>query len=123
MVNKEYYLSSLDSVSFEPTRKYSIVKMLAFTSGKKCMLVKVDPVVIGQPYGLGSQDIEHLVLTNRHEGEGLDPIRSFPCFVFITRPLFDVMEDRDVIEKEDLENLAWGELYRTKHDADNHVFD
>lgn len=123
MDRKKYYLSSLESVSFELTRECSVIKMLAFTSGKKCMLVKVDPVVIGQPYGLGSEDIEHLVLTNRHEGEGLDPIVSFPCFVFITRPLFDVAENRDIIDKEDLENLAWGELYRTKYDADNHVFD
>lgn len=118
-----YYLSSLDSVSFAETRECVFTKKLAFTSGKECILAKVDPPVIGQRYGLGGKDIEYLFLASRHEGEPLDPIKSFPCFVFIARPLVPDLEAKEAIDKEDLEIIAWGEVYRTKHDADNHVFD
>jgi hypothetical protein len=117
-----YYLSSLDSVKFGSTRECIFIKRLNLNTGKECVLVRLSPPVIGQDYGLGT-DIEDFVLTNRHEGEGLSPIREFPCFVFIARPLIDDIGERDQITKGDVEIIAWGELYRTKSDADNHVFD
>jgi hypothetical protein len=117
-----YYLSSLDSMKFTSTRECIFLKRLRFNTGKECVLVKLSPPVIGQDYGLGT-DIEEFVLTNRHEGEGLSPIREFPCFVFIARPLSDEIGQRDEISKDQVEVIAWGELYRTKLDADNHVFD
>jgi hypothetical protein len=43
--------------------------------------------------------------------------------VFVARPLINDIEAQDEIGKEDVEVVAWGELYRTKADADQHVFD
>jgi len=122
MMAETYFLSSLDSTKFSATRECVFQKRLRFRTGKECVLVKVDPLVIGQDYGVG-EDIDLFVLTNRHEGHGLFPIKEFPCFVFIARPLIGDIESRDEIDKEDVEIVAWGELYRTKADADNHVFD
>jgi hypothetical protein len=69
-------------------------------------------------------DLEEVVLTSRHEGEPLPPAaRSFPCFVFVCRPLVDDVQGRDAIDKDEVEIIGWGELYRTRSDADNHVFD
>ena len=116
-----YYLSSLESTKFGVTRTCVVQKRLRFRTGKECALVKVSPPVIGQDYGL-VDDIDLFVITNRHEGEGLSPIKEFPCFVFIARPLIEDIEARDEIEKDDVEIVAWGELYRTKVDADQHVF-
>jgi hypothetical protein len=117
-----YYLSSMESVKFASTRECIFLKRLRFNTGKECVLVKLSPPVIGQDYGR-SADIEEFVLTNRHEGEGLSPIKEFPCFVFITRPLIDDIGQRDEIAKDQVEVIAWGELYRTNRDADNHAFD
>lgn len=118
-----FYLSSLESVRFSETRECHVVRTLEFSSGKPCALVKISPVVIGQQYGLGAEDIEYLVLTSRHEGETVAPEPSeYPCFIHIARPLFDVEDASEVIETSDVENLAWGEVYRTRNDADNHIF-
>jgi hypothetical protein len=107
---------------FSTVRKCIVLKHLEFDTGKECVLVRLSPPVIGQDYGLGT-DIEDFVLTNRHGGEGLSPIREYPCFVFIARPLVDDIGQRDEISKNDLEIIAWGELYRTESDAEKHVFD
>lgn len=47
---------------------------------------------------------------------------SFPFFVFIARALNDNIQDSEVISKDNLQIVAWGELYRTKEDADEHRF-
>jgi hypothetical protein len=87
-----------------------------------CVLVRVSPPVIVQSYVL-AEDIDLLVLAARHEGRGLFPIKEFPCFVFIARLLSDLIETQAEIGKEEVELIAWGELYRTRADADQHVFD
>ena len=121
MSPEAYYLSSLDSTKFGVTRVCVFQKRLRFQTGKECALVKVGPPVIGQDYGL-VEDIDLFLIANRHEGEGLSPVKECSCFVFIARPLIDDIEIRDEIAKEDVEIVAWGELYRTKADADQHVF-
>jgi len=121
-MNEIYYLSSLDSVKFAPTRECTFLKRLRFRTGKECVLVRLSPPVVGQEYGVGT-DIEDFILTNRHEGEEFSPITSFPCFVFIARLLIENPDVPHEIDTHDVEVVAWGELYRTKHDADKHVFD
>lgn len=117
-----YYLSSLESVRFEPVRECRIIKRLEFDTGKQCALVKVTPSVVGQPWGL-TTDIENFVLANRHEDEELFPITEFPCFVHIARILTGAVDSSSVISASDLQTVAWGELYRTRSDAENHVFE
>ena len=117
-----YFLSSLESTSFAITRECYVVRRLIFKTGKECVLARVNPVVIGQPFGLGGLDIEQLVFMCRHKGGTLFPIREFPCFVYITRLLFDIPSDLDVIDTKDVEIIAWGEIYKTRHDAENHIF-
>ncbi len=118
----KFYLSSLESSLFEPTRECTFVKKLSFDTGKECALVRLSPKVVGQSFGTG-EDLEFFVLSNRHEGETLFPVSVFPCFVFITKPLIENIESKNEIDKSDLEIVGWGELYRSKDDADNHVFD
>lgn len=122
MSNETYYLSSLESQIFEPTRKCTFLKKLGFNTGKDCVIAEIDPPVIGQQFGSGD-DITYVVLANRHEGDTLFPIKEYPCFVFIARPLIENIFSSKIISKYDLQIMAWGELYRSKSDADNHVFD
>jgi len=122
MSAETYFLSSLESTKFSVTRECVFQRRLRFGTGKECVLVKVSPPVIGQEYAVCG-DVELFVLAARHKGRGLSPIKEFPCFVFIARPLIDDIGAREEIAKEDVEVVAWGELYRTKADADQHVFD
>ncbi len=121
-MSNEVYLSSLESKTFEPTRKCRFLKKLIFDTGKECMLVELDPPVNGQDFGI-SEDIKRVVLSSRHEGDSLFPVKEFPCFVFITTSLVEDITACERITNSDLQILAWGELYRTASDADAHIFD
>jgi hypothetical protein len=118
----KYYLSSLDSYYFEKPRECQFLKQIVLESGKKAVIAKVDPPITGQNFNRNS-DIDIIILTHRHQGYALFPIRKFPCFVFITLPLIDDALDREKIDSSELEIIAWGELYRTLSDAENHVFE
>jgi hypothetical protein len=122
MQMKTYYLSSLESVKFEPTRRCDFVASLRLTTGKSCVLVRISPAISLQEYNL-TDDVDTLVLVSRHEGQDITAIQTFPFFVFIARALIANIQDSGVISKDNLQILAWGELYRTKEDADEHRFD
>ncbi len=98
------------------------MKRMTFDTGKECVLVSLTPPVAGQPWGL-VDDLEFFVLANRHEGEHLFPISEFPCFVHIARLLDENVKHGDTVSANDLQTVAWGELYRTREDAENHAFD
>jgi hypothetical protein len=117
-----YYLSSLDSYVLETTRTCDFLRFMHFTTGKECVLAKVDPPIPGQQFGI-TEDIATVVLANRHEGDTLSNILEFPCFVHVARPLINNLDQKDFLTASDVENIAWGELYRTRHDAENHIFD
>lgn len=117
-----YYLSSLDSYVLEAVRACDIVAIKHFDTGKECAIAVVDPAIPGHAFGLAA-DIVEVVLAARHEGEILSNICEFPCFVHIARPVIAEIRKQNVVVAANLENLAWGELYRSKSDAENHVFD
>ena len=52
-----------------------------------CMLVAVEPPIIGQTYGLGSEDIYHLLLATRWQGQTLLPISQWPTHTYVLRLL------------------------------------
>lgn len=122
MAGEVYYLSSLDSVRFEPVRECRFERTLAFDSGKAAVEARLDPGVVGQEFDRAS-DIVNVILSARHEGASVDHVTEFPCFVFITIPRagFDRLETP--IRSDDLEIIGWGELYRTRADAERHAFD
>jgi hypothetical protein len=62
------------------------------------MLVAIEPPVIGQTYGLGSEDIYHLLLATRWEGQTLWPISHWPTHVYVLRPL-----DKSVINQPEID--------------------
>lgn len=74
------------------------------------MLVTIDPPLIGQPFGLGDTDIEYLILSTRHQGSSLYPVKEWPTSVYVAR-----IRDRSLIEEgsfvpNQIELIAWGEI-------------
>ncbi len=120
MVGDMFYLSSLDSVRFEPVRECRIVDMLIFDTGKAAAVARIEPPVMGQDFNR-SDDLQTVILVPRHEGVSIDPVSEFPCFVFVAIT-HEGYELKSPIRSDDLEVIGWGELYRTHHDAENHVF-
>ena len=117
-----YFLSSLDSYMLEKPRACDFVALTRFDTGKECVVAVVDPPIPGQSFGSGA-DISQVMLAARHEGDRLSAISEFPCFVFVARPLVPGIECRQCVTATDMEVIAWGELYRTRDDAERHVFD
>ena len=119
MAGEIYYLSSLDSKRFEGVHECRIVGTLVFDTGKEALVAEIQPPVIGQDFS--RPDIDSVILAARQEGATLDPVNEFPCFVFITISAKGYALSSP-IRADDLTVIAWGELYRTHHDAENHVF-
>ena len=122
MSGEIYYLSSLDSVRFGPVRECRFGRLLEFGSGKVAVEAQLSPAVIGQDFDRGD-DIESVVFVPRHEGGFLDPISKFPCFVFIAIPVDPHTAIVNPVVPDDLHIIGWGELYRTREDAELHRFD
>jgi hypothetical protein len=85
------------------------------------MLVEVEPPVIGQEYGLGSNDIATVMISSRYQGSSLFPVSEWPCDVYVARILDDAIVKTSVFTKGQVELLVWGRIYRTLAEADADV--
>jgi hypothetical protein len=121
MTAETFYLSSLESVRFEPVRECSFERFLTFDTGKVAVVARLSPPVVGQDFNRAS-DIETVILSPRHEDVSIDPVSEFPCFVFIAIPRDGYEVLQSPIRSDDLEIIGWGELYRTRDDAERHAF-
>jgi hypothetical protein len=75
------------------------------------MLFEIDPPVIGQPYGLGGRDITNLIISARYKNSTLFPVNEWPCHVYIARILDQGIIKTLVFTKEQVEVIAWGEIF------------
>ena len=114
----EFYLTSSDNLGFETPRKCHFLKRLRSQVRDNLMLISIDPPLIGQKYGLGGKDIREIMITHRFKGDSLFPIKKFPIYVHILRILNDnKIKNNEVLNEEDFELTAWGEIYATYDDA------
>src|SRR5262249_8222046 len=111
-----FFLASTEGYDLtEPRRCYRLRRILGRASDDY-LLVKIDPPIVGQRYGLGERNIDRVVLATRHEGWSLFSISSWPVFVHVARLLREPLEG-DTLTKGDLEEIAWAEIYKTEEDA------
>ncbi len=124
MKETKYFLSSLESHQFEQTRELELLRVVKISTNetiKEGWLVKVTPNVVGQNYGLGNDDIDYLVLTPRHKDVKISSIEDFPCFVHIARIEDNNLFGGDKINVNELEVIAWGEIYNNRKSADSNA--
>jgi hypothetical protein len=81
------------------------------------MLVAIEPPVIGQPYGLGGEDIYYLLLATRFQGQTLFPISEWPPSVYVVRLLNKSIIDQREFDYTQTQLIDWGVLYPTYADA------
>lgn len=112
-----FYLSSADiDPRLAPRRCYP-VKRIRCGAQDDCLLIRIDPPLIGQRYGMGGRDIHQLIVAARLVGVSLLQIESWPVDVNIARPLVEHPERRDELRLDELETILWGELYPTEDEA------
>ena len=115
------YLSSLESERFTPVRECRFVRPIVIGERKPAVVVDLSSGVPGDDFGL-ADDIATFVLTTRFEGVDIGAIEEFPCFVFIALPRLPLSLNVESVSADDLQIVAWGELYRTSKDAKGHRF-
>jgi hypothetical protein len=117
-MNTTYYLSSLDSKQFQILRVCQFLKTLHFDNGKPVHLLKINPVIIGQTYGLGSKDIDEIFVTKRLDTDNEYPQPLKPIFIYICRSVITLDISVTKICKSDVEILGIGELYENNEEAE-----
>lgn len=123
VMKPDYYLSSLDDARFfSTTHECYVIKPVRLTTGREGVVVRVNPVVIGQQFGLGGTDIDYLVLICNIETDEIFPPSRFPCLVTVSFLLSYSPEIETLNPHKVMLGHFWCEIYKTKHDADNHIF-
>ena len=69
-----------------------------------------------EPFGIGP-DLTELVLSPHYQGDSLAPLSDFPISVFIYVPRTRDASEKSELTSEDLELVAWGDLYQTETEA------
>jgi len=117
MADPDFYLASTEGYGLEEPRRCWRIKRLATQGRDHLLLVRIDPPLIGQKYGMGGRDIDLVLVATRHRGASLFSVDAWPAYVHVARPLVDDPERRDRLEANELTSIGWGELYRTEEDA------
>lgn len=112
-----FYLSSTESSNLAKPRACWIKGRITAGARDDSLLVQVDPPLVGQQYGLGDKDITDLILAPRLQGGSLFPISEWPLAVYIARPLREEIKAGDTLSTNEVNMIAWGEIYPTKEAA------
>lgn len=81
-------------------------------------MIRIDPPIHGQVYGLGGREIGQIVVATRHVGSSLFPITDWPVFVHVAISLIENPELRERIEDDEIREIGWAELYQTQKAAE-----
>lgn len=107
----DFYLTSNEGYSLQDIRACYKERRFVGEHPDGYMLCEVDPPILGQSYGLGGQDIQHVVLASRHAGYSIFAVDDWPRYVHVARLTRDVADDEFVIAKGDIESVGWAEIY------------
>lgn len=124
MLNPSFYLTAAgESDNIVEPRACWIEETFSNSTGAPgILLVRIEPPIIGQHYGLGGSDLDHLLLSPKHVGVSLLEIDDWPCHVYVARILnSEILCSRKIDSKKDVEVIAWGVLFPTIAEADRFV--
>lgn len=110
----DFYLTSSEITSLGPWRACYKEKRLLGDHQEGYMLCSIEPPIIGQPYGLGDQDIQEIILANRHDKHSIFVVREWPVYVHLARLLRNIPTGEFLILEKDIKSIGWGEIHDSK---------
>ena len=113
----DFYLASSEGYDLEEPRRCWRIKRMTTETRKDLLLIRIDPPLIGQKYGLGDRDIDVVLVAGRYKGESLFPIKKWPVFIHVARLLIDNSQERSSLRDDEFESIALAELYESEQDA------
>ena len=75
------------------------------------MLVRIDPPLIGQSFGLGGADVTEVLLSTRHEGFTLFPTEKWPTYVYVARITDPRVLCAESFDRNQVQLIAWGMIF------------
>jgi hypothetical protein len=117
MKKPDFYLASSEGYELEAPRQCWRIKRLVTNERNDFLLIKIDPPIIGQKFGLGGQDIFEVLVATRFSDDSLYPIKKWPVFVYVSRLLIENPELIESLSDNDFELIAWAELYESEESA------
>lgn len=107
----DFYWVSSDGSPLDAVRQCYKERRLSYRGERELLLCEIDPPWIGQPLGLGGEDLERVVFTHRHRGYSLFSISDWPAYVHVGRLLADLPRDAFAVAESDVAFFQWAELY------------
>ena len=75
------------------------------------MLVRIDPPLIGQSFGLGGNEVTELLLSTRHKGFSLFSPRQGAKEVYVARIADPAVLAAESFTREQVQLIAWGTVF------------
>lgn len=117
MTTPDFYLASTEGYGFRTPRRCWRIRRLSAPERNDLLLIRIDPPLIGQKYGLGNQDIDCVIIATRHKESSLFPITVWPVYIHVARLLIDLPDDKSELLATEFESIGWAELYETEKNA------
>jgi len=120
MSNETFYLTSHDEHgTWAELRAGQRLRDLRGPYGAEYWLIDISPPAPGQKYGIGSREMEQIVISARTTGTSLrDKPGPNGIPVYIYRMLGDPPSPaKDEFGIDDLRLIAWGEIFSNSKDA------
>jgi hypothetical protein len=120
MDKPDFYLVSIEGYREGEPRSCKRIKRMRSDHRDDFLLIRVEPPLIGQSFGLGGEDIDTLAVATKHVGASLFPINEWPIYVYVLRLLIENPEEREQVHDNEFECIDWAALYRTEEEARAH---
>lgn len=117
MDSPDFYMASSEGYDMQEPRRCWQKCRLETSHRNDLMLITIEPPLIGQKYGLGAIDIHDVVIAPRHRGVSLFPVAKWPVYVHVARLLVPLPNVGTILRSDDLEEIAWAEIYPSEEDA------
>lgn len=121
MNSPAFFLASTEGYGLSTPRACYPIRDVKVGNNAKIVLCYIDPPIIGQPYGLGGKDIEFVLLASRHEGFSISPVTQWPGYVHVARIKGSPPYDEAEYQKDQVEEIGWGEIYSSSEEAEKSV--
>lgn len=109
-ISCDFYLKITEGLNSNITRECRCIKQLSFGERDDLVVVNISPSLTYQDPIDGNIELDQIALAGRHLGYPIYPLKHWPIYVYVVR-LKNIF-DTNLLElsKENIENIAWGEL-------------
>ncbi len=116
-LDRFYLVSTEDPGTIDEPRFCRVVGRVTVGEDQDCLLVEIDPPLIGQQLGLGGKNIDIVILGARHIDGLLFPVWEWPTYVNVSRPTVDNPKSRADFAVEEADFFDIGAIYLAEESA------